>query len=395
MPLMRLTTEAAGRVVARSIEDSLGRVLLREGTVLTPEYVRRLADRGYRIIDVKNELAPSLKTEDVVREQTRAMAISVIADVARDLSEGRIFNVKAVVRVVDRIIEDLLNNPNLVVNLESLRCLDDYTYTHSVNVCILTILLRKATCSNPKGLRELGTGAILHDIGKLSIPPWILKKPSHLSDAEFEMVKGHCEEGAKIISRTGLDPVVSKVALRHHERMDGSGYPKGLSGEDIHLYGRICAVADVYDALTSDRVYRDRMPPSEAMKILEFLAGGKLDEKIVAALLEKVAHYPVGTIVRLNTGEIGIVIAQDPRSSRRPVVMAVTDDKEALLDRYPEYCLVESPSILVTEVLDDYPHAVKTQAFRMALCSKGLPGNGDHAEQDMGPVAANLPDTAP
>lgn len=370
MTLSRVDADLLGKVLGKTLYDSMGRVLLREGTVLNHKYICRLQKRGYRVIYVRDDLVPDLEIKDIIKEKTRAKANAVITSVCGDLVKGKPINVSAITNVVDAITEDLMVHQGLVTDICSLRALDDYTFMHSVNVCVLSLVIRKNMTRRPRDLRNLGMGAILHDIGKLKVPPEILLKPAQLTPIEYERVKKHCIDGYDTLSKYFKDSSVPLVALQHHERMDGSGYCQGLTKDQIHLYGRIVGVADVYDAVTSDRIYRKRMPPHKAMAILRSAAGHQLDEHLVDLLTRCIAHYPVGSVVRLSTGYIGVVILQDSVSTTKPVVRVVVDPSERIMDEGWNVSLSEHPTVSIVEVLEDYPASVKRQLGYIASLHK-------------------------
>lgn len=354
---VRLSDGVIGKVLGNTVYDSSGRVLLQRGTRLTSGYIRRLRERGYMSVYVLNELAPDIVPGDVISADARARANTTVKTIARNLAEGRKIDVKQLQAVIDNVVRSLSRSADVVMDLSSLKTIDDYTFEHSVNVCVLSVILRRETVKKPRDLKLMGEGALLHDIGKLSTPLDILLKPGGLTQEEYEEVKKHSLAGYNILSRLFPDSPVSEVALGHHERYDGSGYPFGRGNEEIDAFSRIAAVADVYDAVTSDRVYRDKRRPHEAMILLEAAAGVQLDPQPVAMLVNRLAHYPVGTIVRLDNGEIGVVSAQDARSSRLPQVRVVVDPEGGVLTAPYEISLVDD-SVSIADVLDDYPDGV-------------------------------------
>lgn len=176
-------------------------------------------------------------------------------------------------------------------------------------------------------MESLGVGALLHDIGKILIPSHILNKPTQLSDEEFELVKAHTEYGFDILRRQDQFPsVVAHCAYQHHERIDGSGYPRQLKGNEIHQFGKIIGIADVFDAMTSNRVYRDAMLPHDAMEVLYGGAAIKFDKNMVEQFKKTIALYPNGITVSLSDGRKGIVIRQHPHLFHRPVIRIVEED---------------------------------------------------------------------
>ena len=202
-----------------------------------------------------------------------------------------------------------------------LKIFDDYTFHHSVNVTILSVITGISLGLNNSDLYKLGLGALLHDVGKVNIPKEVLNKSGKLDDKEFNIIKQHPVEGYKILKQNDEIPTTSyMVALHHHEKFAGKGYPEGKNGSDIHLYSRIASVADVYDALVSDRPYRKGFAPSEAMEFILGGSGTNFDRDIVTHFFKKVAPYPVGTEVILSDNRQGIVIENFEKYTLRPKV---------------------------------------------------------------------------
>ncbi|OYP31617.1 phosphohydrolase, partial [Lachnotalea glycerini] len=213
-------------------------------------------------------------------------------------------------------------------NMVDLKIYDDYTYYHSVNVAILSLIVGNALKFHRAMLIQLGMAAILHDIGKKFTPIEILSKPGMLTDEEFDIIKEHPTNGYHFIKR--FFPSISSATyvgiLQHHERYDGSGYPSGAQGEGISLLGRILAVCDVYDALVSDRPYHKAYLPSEALEFIQGGSGSMFDPAIVITFCYKVASYPLGTAVTLSNGEVGIVVENYEEFNTRPKVKIVKNN---------------------------------------------------------------------
>ncbi|MFO7941370.1 MAG: HD-GYP domain-containing protein [Bacillota bacterium] len=362
MILAKLDERVVGQTLGHNIYDDSGRILLRRGVTLTSGYMRRLKDRGYRSVYVRDELAPDIRLEESIGSETRTRALGAVKEFGLRMASGRPLDVKQVDGVVERIVDDLNSRPDGVITLSSIKTVDNYTYEHSVNVCILSVYLGSTVLDDDADLLDLGRGALLHYIGKLSVPLEILLKPSSLTEEEYREVQRHPEVGYGVLRNIFPEESAgSRIAREHHERIDGSGYPEGISGERICEFGRVVAVADVYDAMTSDRVYRDKMAPHEAIRLLEGPSGENLDPVITDALIERVAHSPVGTRLLLSTGELAVVCAQGASSARRPRVRILTDRDWHLLppQRRSEIELADREDVEIASVLEDYPRRVK------------------------------------
>lgn len=312
-----------GMKVAKAIYTSDGQILINRGVGLKPRYIDNLRKFGIAAIYVEDNLAVDVVVEDVIDEATRIEATKTVREFfinTQQSSAGRaLISNQQLEKTVNQIIEDLLSQKELMVNLQDIRTMDDYTFAHSVNVCVLSLITGIAFGFSKTQLTHLGMGALLHDIGKTKIPQSIMNKPGKLTEEEFSIMQKHSQYGYDIL-REQVSLLTAHMALEHHERYDGTGYPNGMQGKDIHLFSRICSVADVYDAVTADRVYRKAFAPHEAYELLAASGGSHFDYHVVSTFLRNVAAYPTGTWVELNTGEIGVVVETKPGFSTRPLV---------------------------------------------------------------------------
>lgn len=354
MRVAELTDALAGQRLARTVYGPRGVPLLRAGTVLTPSYIAALRAQGYTHVYVVNELAPDIVIDEAVQEATRQQAIATVARVMRQVAHGEAPALDGVQAVVDELVDELGRAGETALCLATLRSLDQYTFVHSVQVCILSLLAAAQLGYGRPALRELGVGALLHDVGKVRVPAHILQKPGPLTPEEMEEVKRHTVYGFEILlPRHEISARAAHVAYQHHERLDGSGYPRGLRGEQIHPYARIVAVADVYDAMVAERPYRRAHRPDQAAAWLRSQAGIQFEARAVEALLRRLALYPEGTVVRLGTGEVGVVSAQtaDPA---RPVVRVLGDPEDQPLVPF-EVDLAARRDLAIADVLPDVP----------------------------------------
>ena len=213
--------------------------------------------------------------------------------------------------LVEEIASSVMRNPGALIGLARLKTADDYTYMHSVAVCALMIALSRQLGLSDDQTREAGLAGLLHDIGKMAVDSDILNKPGKLTDAEFVSVKEHPAAGHKmLLEAKGVSEIALDVCLHHHEKMDGSGYPDRLSGDQISLYARMGAVCDVYDAITSNRPYKQGWCPAESLRKMAEWSKGHFDESVFQAFVMSIGIYPVGTLVRLQSGRLGVVIEQ-------------------------------------------------------------------------------------
>ncbi len=337
-----------GVKLARTIFSSDGGVLLAEGIELKESYVEKLKTRGISEVYLNDDISEGISVSDVVNGETRNEAVVLVKKMMTGYNFSVSEDVEKVKVMVNKIIDELINNDDILYSLTEIKTVDDYTFEHSVNVCILSLITGIGLGFDADRLKELGTGAMLHDIGKLCIPNEILMKPSQLTVDEFEEIKKHTILGYDILKKNDRLSMTSKyIALGHHERYDGSGYPLHLKNESIQIFARIVAIADVYDALTSDRVYRKKLKPNEVYEYITSLGVYHFDPKVVESFVKYVTVYPVGTGVLLNTKERAIVVRDNRSMPTRPLVRVVYDDRMQRLAIPREIDLSEQSSIFI------------------------------------------------
>lgn len=325
--MLRLSTAELqpGMSIARNIFSADGSLLLSQNGILDETLIHKLETWGIDSVFVKHpyiEVSPP----EVVKEATRLEAIKMANQIFSTLRTNHKLNIGGIARIMKTILEDALNHRHVLIQMTDIRTRDDYTFGHSINVCLLSVLLGIKLRMSRRQLAELAMGAILHDLGMIFIPADILQKTTPLSREERELIQTHPQKGFELLRKIGPIPLVAAhVAFQHHENHDGSGYCRGLAGENIHLYARIVAVVDLYDAITSDRPYRRAYLPHEAYDIMLASRGTKLDARLVDLFLANVALYPVGTTVMLDSGEIGVVVKNYPQLPARPVIRIVRD----------------------------------------------------------------------
>lgn len=241
-----------------------------------------------------------------------------------DFRLGRSVDTKKARVLVTQLADQVIKNPDALIWLTYLKERDEYTATHCINVCILALSFGRELKLDKDSLHKLGMGTLLHDIGKMKVPDEILNKPGRLTKDEFEIIKAHPSDGhAMLINDHEIDPASLHVVLHHHERLDGGGYPDGLSEEEIPLLTRISSIVDVYDAITSDRCYHDSVAPSTALENLFKWASGNFDISLLERFIKCLGIYPIGSVVQLNSGEVGVVVATDEDRRLKPTVLLV------------------------------------------------------------------------
>ncbi len=313
-----------GHLLASDLVLGENRFVLRQGAELTPQLISRLRTLGFQGVYIHDEISRNIQVTSILSDQLKSTMKGNLRHLYSCAKSGLDKRINAHLNGLDNIISDMVNeivnNQNLMVNIFDLRTYDDYTFSHSLNVAVISVVIGSALGFDRPELHDLAMGAIVHDIGKVFIDKRIINKPDKLSDDEFSVVKRHSNLGYVYLSDKLESQRAKQVILTHHEHYDGGGYPFGLSGENIPVMGRIVCIADVYDALISDRPYRSALSPSNAFEYIMSQNGILFEPKIVEAFTHKVSPYVVGTCVRLSTDDIAIVVANHESCSLRPVV---------------------------------------------------------------------------
>ncbi len=229
---------------------------------------------------------------------------------------------------VDAIAESVLRNSNALNGLGLIKTKDGYTFLHSVSVGALLATFCNALSLSKDITRQATLGGLLHDVGKMKVPDDILNKPGRLSADEFEIMKDHVRHGQEVLQQlSSLSPYALDISLHHHERFDGSGYPSGLKGGAISPLGQMAAIVDVYDAITSTRVYHEPMSPAEAIRKIQEWSKFHFNEELVRHFIRSIGIYPVGSLVVLESGLIGVVVEHNAHNTLRPVVWIAYDTR--------------------------------------------------------------------
>lgn len=284
------------------------------------------------ILRVATEEAP-VKRVPIAEEMGRAQKVQgeankIIHSVMNDIRLGKQVQVEAVEPVVEKLTDSILRNSGALLSLCRVKNKDDYTFQHSVSVCTLLVAFCRAVGLDHQTIHLAGIGGLLHDVGKVKIPDKILNKPGRFTDEEFLLMKNHVVESKQILDATpGISQISIQVAHEHHERHDGSGYAQGLKGDQISQMGRMAAICDVYDAITSNRVYHTGMAPHEALRKIFEWSKFHFDPALVQQFVRAIGIYPVGTMVMLESGRVGVVLEQSETSLLTPLVKVFYDSK--------------------------------------------------------------------
>jgi HD-GYP domain-containing protein (c-di-GMP phosphodiesterase class II) len=332
-----------GQYLGKTIFSGNGTVLLSEGVQLTVFMINTLRRIGVSFVYVKDEHFDDIEIVDVVSEETKRAVIKQMSDVFDSVRSGKEFSTKSVSATVDTLLEDIMRNKDVLIHLSDIRSKENAEFVHAMNVCMMSCIVGMNMGLTYTQLKELAIGALLHDIGKVN---------ARADDDENADLKRHHSwrgfETLKIKREFSL--LSAHVAFQHHEHVDGTGLPRGLTSEAIHPYAKIVAVANTYDNLLSrlDESGK-RMLPHEACERIMAMAGKQLDKDIIIQFLKTVSVYPTGTSVRLTNKETGVVVGQHRGLPGRPVVRVVTKEDNQL--DIKEFDLAKIPTLFIDAVL--------------------------------------------
>ncbi|PWB48656.1 MAG: phosphodiesterase [Nitrosomonadales bacterium] len=266
-------------------------------------------------------VAVSLAEEAQRARKLHGEANRIVKGIISDIRLGQQIEMEKVEPLVENMVDSIFRHQDALIPLARLKTHDEYTFQHSVSVCALMVAFARGLKLSRDIIKEIAIGALLHDVGKAKVPDSILNKPAKLTDAEFTKMKSHVVQSIIILQNTpGISQIALDVAGQHHERFDGTGYPNKLKGDEISLYGQMGAIVDVYDAITSERVYHKGMPPTEALKKLLEWSKFHFKPEMVQTFIRTLGIYPSGSLVRLSNNRLGIVLEQNAEKMLQPKV---------------------------------------------------------------------------
>lgn len=349
MRQITLTEVIPGMMLARSILNSKGQVLLAAGITLTGEYIRKLKILNLDTLFIKDAKYADINIPEYLSLETQQRALSILTATMTKVHKEGNFSIDPVCCVASDIVEELVTQTDVTIHLTGIAVYDDCTLSHSLNCSIYSALLARSCGFTIPQIKVITCGALLHDMGKIEIDKQILNKPSSLTDDEFAIMKQHPTLGFNLLTkkRLELSSLVAHMAWQHHEKIDGSGYPRGLQGEQILSYARLLSITDVYEAITAHRPYRKAMKPEIAYNVILSGLGTSFDEHFGQLFLSKIALYTPGTEVLLHTGEHAIVVSVPENSPQRPVIRLITHPDGSPYTPPKDISLVENPQISI------------------------------------------------
>ncbi|MGI5879299.1 MAG: HD-GYP domain-containing protein [Syntrophomonadaceae bacterium] len=330
-----------GAKLGKDLYSYDSKLLLPRGTVINIEHLDSLAARNISEVYI-NENTVRPRSEKPFPEVYQH-SLHVVRSFMLEAKLGKPLDMEEICQTTDILFNQVFDENDLFRQMRLMKDKDDYLFTHSVNVAMLSILIGRWLKCDEKTIKELGTAGLLHDLGKVFISDDILNKPGKLTETEFNEIKKHPKLGYQMaIENPEVNYDIANAILLHHERADGSGYPMGNKGYNAHFHASVVAVADVYDAITSTRSYSTRSSPYVAAEILWEESFGRLDPRISKIFYDKIANFYIGNEVLLSNNEIGVVIFVDPSQPTRPIVK--------VKDKY--YNLATDRSIQILEIID-------------------------------------------
>ncbi|WP_424769027.1 HD-GYP domain-containing protein [Paenibacillus sp. sgz302251] len=370
MRLLPITNCRPGMKLAKKIFSQEGVVLLGENIELTDRLITRLEQCGIQYVYIADPRTDDIVLPSLINENTMQLALREVRTNFREMMD-RPKQKKGVTypyiaqpfkQMMSMIIDDLSGHKDAMIMLMDMGSIDHYLYQHSLNVCVYTTLLGMAHGYTRDELTTLGMGALLHDIGKTQITMNVLKKPGSLTQEEYEAMKQHTRIGYELLKdEPNLPLIVAHCAFQHHERIDGSGYPRGIKGNEIHEYAKWIGLVDSYDAMTTNRIYSQPMLPHHAIERLYAGTGTLYDQQMLQLFRDRVAIYPIGITVKLHTGESGVVVDLNHSYPHRPIIRILSNEAGEELKSPYEIDLSKQLTTMIVSVNDD-PNEVQRTA---------------------------------
>ncbi|MBC2580190.1 HD-GYP domain-containing protein [Clostridium sp. DJ247] len=339
-------------ILGKSILTDEGQVLLRAGVKLNSTYINKLKELGVFYVYLEDDRLDDVAVEDEKLTELKQVTMKSMSSIIKNVHDCNGKKLKESLSNVEEMINYIITIGDVNKSLNDIQTYDNYTYVHALDTCIMASFLGLTLKLKQWDLKDLGIGAILHDIGKTSLPIEILNKEGRLTDEEFGEIKRHTLYGGDILRKNITMPdSIIKVVEQHHERVDGRGYPHGLSGKQINRFAKIVCICDVYDAVSNDRCYRKKFSPNDAYELILAGSGSSFDEGIVNAFKNTFAIYPLGCCVKLSNGEEGYIISQNKGFPDRPIIRVLYDKITKEPIPFYEIDLLKNPSVVIESIV--------------------------------------------
>lgn len=352
MKFTKVDSIKVGDILARPIITDQGIVLLGEGSVLSTEYISKIKEVGFNKVYIQDNLYSIDNNKKIDFTNLKKKSVNIVSNIYQKVINFETIEVSEVTPIVYDVLEFIKKGNSVPAELmQSIKLKDDYTFVHSINTCFLSILLGDYMNLNDNLLLTLGVGALLHDIGKTKIDEGILKKTGKLDNYEFDIMKQHTIYGHEILKNVnGICSESTLIALNHHEKHDGTGYPSKLKGNEIDLLSQIVSVCDVYDALINVRSYKRGFKPNDAFDFILSKTDTFFNIDVVRAFRDCVLIYPDGIGVKLSDGRLGFVAKQNKGFPERPVVNIVTDS-EGNFTTHSSVDLLQCLNVVIDDII--------------------------------------------
>lgn len=343
MKYVHLDSVESGQYLGRTIYASNGAILLSENVQLTVFMINTLNRIGVTMIYIKDPNLEDVEIPEILSDETKRLVMTQMGQTFAAIQSGKEFNSRSVSMSINTLLDEIMKNREVLVQLNDIRSQDNQMYIHAMNVCMMSVLIGMNMEMNATQLKDLAMGALLHDIGKVEL----------LTDDESEEPRRHHTwRGFELLkNKREFNLLIAHVAFQHHEALNGEGVPRGIMGEDIHLYAKITAVANMYDNLLFDMSAGRRKLPHEACEYMLALAETKLDRDVLIQFLKIVSIYPTGTSVKLTNRETGVVVGQHRGLPTRPIIRIVKQDATDKVLEIKEVDLAKETTVFIEQVL--------------------------------------------
>jgi putative nucleotidyltransferase with HDIG domain len=339
-------------VLGKSILTNDGKVLLRAGIKITESYIQKLKELGVFYVYIEDDRLSDVYVEDERLNELKKNTIKNMSIIMKNINNGNKSVIRESLCRVEELIEYIIEEGDVSKSLYDVKTHDNYTFLHCIDTGIMSAFLGLSMKLKENKLKELGIGAILHDIGKTNIDSKIINKNGILSEEEYVEMKKHPIYGVEILKKIVYIPETSIEAVeQHHERVDGNGYPYGLKGNSICKFAKIVSICDMYDAVSNDRSYRKKFSPNDAYELVLASSGSAFDENIVKKFKEVFSVYPLGCCIRLSNGVEGYVIRQNTNFPDRPIIRVLYDKDTHRPISFYEIDLLQNPSVTITAII--------------------------------------------